>query len=81
MGKSVHWKKRIWISMIIFGCIFSIPLMHLIPGGSTNPAEPGFWSALFIAFVPNLISAYVIIKARERYLKQNKENKDNKARG
>lgn len=73
MFKSINWKAKIWVISIFLGLIVFIPLMLLLPNGSTNPADPGFWQAFFMAFIADIPVTYYIVKWRQKYLDEQKE--------
>ena len=73
MFKSINWKVRIWVISISMGAIAFVLLMFLLPNGSTNPADPVFWQAFFMAFIADIPVTYYIVKWRQKYLDEQKE--------
>lgn len=75
MMNKMNWKVKAWIGAFIIGLIFVAPLMYLLPRGSTDPGDVGFWQAIYTAFL-GLPVTFFIIKWRQKYLDEMERNND-----
>ena len=74
MQIKISWKAKAWLLSLGLGLVFFIPLMYLLPHGSTDPSEIGFWYAFFMAFISGIPVTYYIIKWRQKHLNKTEKN-------
>ena len=73
----MNWKRRAWIISIVLDFVLFVPLAYLLPHGSLNPKDIGFWHVMFITFVPGIFVTYYIIKWRQEYISKHEAQDDN----
>ena len=71
MTRKLGWKTRVWIASFAVGLIFFYPLTYLLPYGSMDPRDIGFWNAFYIAFITGIPITYYIIRQQEKSRAEN----------
>ncbi len=73
----INWKHKAWIISIVLDFVFFVPLAYLLPHGSLNPKDIGFWYVIFMTFVPGTFVTYYIIKWRQDYISEHEAQDEN----
>lgn len=73
----INWKHKAWIISIALDFIFFIPLAYLLPHGSLNPNDVGFWHVFFMTFILGTPVTYYIIKWRQEYINRQERQGEN----